>query len=151
FGSEKANPDKLTSGPGKEWDITRYLAIKLLPGAHQFHPVVEAAVNSARQAGVPAEAVTKILVSGPQARIDGSETPRDFVEAIHSLPYFIASAVADRDFSWVHATPEKIHNPAVVRLIKLIEADPSPPAFRYEWNWGGTVTIVTNSGARYTN
>ena len=77
--------------------------------------------------------------------------PRDQVEAIHSLHYFLASAVADKDFSWVHATPEKIHNQAVARLIGLVEADPSPPPVHYDWSWGATVTIVTRSGARYTS
>ena len=33
----------------------------------------------------------------------------------------------------------------------LVESDPSPPAVRYNWSWGGTVTIVTTSGARFTN
>jgi 2-methylcitrate dehydratase PrpD len=73
------------------------------------------------------------------------------VEAIHSLHYFLASAVADRDFSWVHATPGKIHNPAVVRLISLVEADPAPPPVHYDWSWGATVTIVTRSGGRYSS
>src|SRR5207302_10033166 len=73
------------------------------------------------------------------------------VEAIHSLPYFIASAVADKDFSWIHASPEKIHNPAVARLMDLVEPDPSPPPVRFNWSWGGTVTIVTRAGARYTS
>jgi 2-methylcitrate dehydratase PrpD len=73
------------------------------------------------------------------------------IEAIHSLHYFLASAAADRDFSWVHATEAGIHNPVVARLIGLVEADPSPPAIRYEWGWGATVTLVTTSGARYTS
>jgi 2-methylcitrate dehydratase PrpD len=128
------------------------MAIKLVPGAHAFHPAVEAAVNAARQSGVAPGEVTKILVSGPQIRTIGrGQPPKDLVEAIHSLQYFLASAVADKDFSWVHATPEKIHNPAVARLIGLIEADPSPPPVHYDWSWGGTVTIVTRSGARYTS
>jgi 2-methylcitrate dehydratase PrpD len=58
--------------------------------------------------------------------------------------------VADKDFTWVHATPEKIHSPVVARLMGLVEADPSPPPVHYDWSWGGTVTIVTRSGARYT-
>ena len=102
--------------------------------------------------GVPADDVAKILVSGPQIRTLGrGQPPKDLIEAIHSLHYFLASAVADKDFSWVHATPEKIHNPAVARLISLVEADPSPPLVQYAWSWGGTVTIVTKSGARYTS
>jgi len=152
FGGGKADTDKVTRDLGKEWDIVTHMAIKLVPGAHAFHPAVEAAVNAARQPGVSPGEVTKILVSGPQIRSLGrAQPPKDLIEAIHSLQYFLASAVADKSFSWVHATPEKIHNPEVARLIGLIEVDPAPPAVHYDWGWGGTVTIVTKSGARFTS
>jgi 2-methylcitrate dehydratase PrpD len=152
FGGGKVDTARLTRDFGKEWDIVTHMAIKLVPGAHAFHPAVEAAVNAARQSGVPPEEVARILVTGPQIRTIGrGQPPKDLVEAIHSLHYFIASAVADKDFSWVHATPDKIHSPAVARLIGLVEADPAPPAVHYDWSWGGTVTIVTRSGARYTS
>jgi 2-methylcitrate dehydratase PrpD len=152
FGGNTANARNLTRDFGKSWDIVTYLAIKLVPGAHAFHPSVEAAVNAARQANVAPDQVARILIAGSQSRtIVAGQRPKDMVEAIHSLPYFIASAVADKDFSWVHATPEKIHNPVVARLMDLVEPDPAPPTVRYEWSWGGTVTIVTKSGARYTN
>ncbi|HYR85875.1 MAG TPA: MmgE/PrpD family protein [Terriglobia bacterium] len=152
FGGGKVDTEKLTRDFGKDWDIVTHMAIKLVPGAHAFHPAVEAAVNAARQSGVPPADVTRILVSGPQIRSIGpGRPPKDLIEAIHSLHYFLASAVADKDFSWIHATPEKIHNPAVTRLIGLIQSDPSPPPVHYDWGWGGTVTIVTRSGARYTS
>jgi 2-methylcitrate dehydratase PrpD len=152
FGGDTADVASLTSESGKRWDILTYLAIKLVPGAHAFHPSVEAAVNAARQANVAPDQVVSILVAGSQARgVVAGQPPQDMVEAIHSLPYFIASAVADKDFSWVHATPEKIHNPVVTRLMDLVAPDPSPPPVHYDWSWGGTVTIVTRSGARFTS
>jgi 2-methylcitrate dehydratase PrpD len=135
----------------KEWEIVRYLAIKLVPGAHPFSSLVEAAVNVAREANVPPEDVVKILVSGQNRTVAGSRNPRDLVEAIHSLPYFLASAVADKDFSWIHATPAKIHSPNVSRLMLLVDSDPSPSQVHYDWGWGGTVTIVTRTGARFSS
>jgi 2-methylcitrate dehydratase PrpD len=151
FGGGKEGTERLTRDLGKEWDIVKYLAIKLWPGAHPFSGTVEAAINAARQSAVPPEEVAKILVSGQnQTTVGGSRRPGNLAEAIHSLPYFVASAVADKDFSWVHATPAKISSPIVARLMDLVEADPAPPAVRYDWGWGGTVTIVTRSGARYT-
>jgi 2-methylcitrate dehydratase PrpD len=152
FSDEKADASALTRDFGKEWDIVTYLAIKLVPGAHAFHPSVEAAVNAARQSGVAPDQVARILVSGAQSRtIASRQRPKDMVEAIHSLAYFIASAVADKNFSWIHATEEKIHNPEVARLMDLVESDPAPPPVHYAWSWGGTVTIVTKSGARYSS
>jgi 2-methylcitrate dehydratase PrpD len=152
FSDDKADASALTREFGKEWDIVTHLAIKLVPGAHAFHPSVEAAVNAARQSGVAPDQVARILVSGAQSRtITSGQPPKDMVEAIHSLPYFIASAVADKNFSWIHATPEKIQNPVVARLMSLVERDPAPPPVHYAWGWGGTVTIVTESGARYSS
>jgi 2-methylcitrate dehydratase PrpD len=152
FGGGKADTRSLTRELNNQWEINQYLAIKLVPGAHALQPAVEAAVAAARQAQVAPEDVAKILVSGPQIRARaGSQAPKDMIEAIHSLPYFVASAVADKDFSWVHATPEKIHRPVVARLIGLVETDPSPNPVHYDWGWGATVTIVTKSGARYTS
>jgi 2-methylcitrate dehydratase PrpD len=152
FGGGKQAVESLTTDLGKDWDIVQFYAVKLWPGAHPFSGTVEAAVNAARQANVAPEDVTKILVAGPnRTRVDGSRRPKDLVEAIHSLPYFVASAVADKDFTWVHATEAKIFNPVVTRLMDLVDADPAPPAVAYKWGWGGTVTVVTRSGARFTS
>jgi 2-methylcitrate dehydratase PrpD len=151
FSGGKPDASSLASDIGNDYQIARYLAIKLVPGAHALHPAVEAAVNAARQSQVRPEDIAKILVAGPQSGLVAGKAPTDMIEAIHSLSYFIASAVADKDFSWVHAAPEMIERPAIVRLIGLVEQDRSPSPVRYEWSWGATVTIVTRSGARYTS
>jgi 2-methylcitrate dehydratase PrpD len=135
-----------------EWDIVRFLAIKLWPGAHPFSGTVEAAVNAIRAADVPSEQVAQILISGRnRTSADGSRRPNDYTAGITSLPYFVASAVHDRDFSWVHATPEKMFDPAIHPLMDMVAIDPNPPRVDYEWGWGGTVTIVARSGARFTS
>ena len=152
FGGGAAAASRLTADLGQSWDIVDFLAIKLWPGAHPFSGTLEAAVNAARQANVAPDAVAKILVAGQgRTAVGGSRRPKDLVEAIHSLPYFVASAVADKDFTWVHATDAKIFDPAVTRLMDLVEVDPAPPPVEYKWSWGGTVTIVTTSGARFTS
>jgi 2-methylcitrate dehydratase PrpD len=78
-----------------------------------------------------------------------SEFPANYSDAIHSLPYFVAAAVADKDFTWIHASPSKYKSPVIVGLMDLVEADPAPPTVKYEWTWGGGVTIVTKAGARF--
>jgi 2-methylcitrate dehydratase PrpD len=136
----------------EEWDIVRYLAIKLWPGAHPFSGTVEAAVNAIREAGVAPSEIARILVSGRnRTRIDGSRRPQDYSAGITSLPYFVASAVKDGDFSWAHAAPEKMFDPALHPLMDIVELDPDPPAIDYRWSWGGTVTLVTRSGERFTS
>ena len=152
FGGGRDATPRLTANLGDDWDIVQFLAIKLWPGAHPLSGTVEAALNAAREANVSPDQVASILVAGPnRTTVGGSRRPRDLVEAIHSLPYFVASAVADRDFTWVHATEAKIFNPVVTRLMDLVDLDLMPPAVAYKWGWGGTVTIVLKSGARFTS
>jgi 2-methylcitrate dehydratase PrpD len=152
FGGGTDAVPRLAGDLGKRWDIVEYLAIKLWPGAHPFSGTLEAAVNAARQANVPADAVARILIAGPdRTTVGGSRRPRDLVEAIHSLPYFVASAVADKDFTWIHATEGKIFDPVVARLMNVVELDPAPPAVTYKWGWGGSVTVVTTNGQRFTS
>ena len=152
FGGGRDAVRLLSVDLGQRWDIVEFLAIKLWPGAHPFSGTLEAAVNAARQANVPADAVAKILIAGPdRTNIGGSRRPRDLVEAIHSLPYFVASAVADKEFTWVHATEGKIFDPTVAKLMGLVDLDPAPPQVTYKWSWGGSVTVVTTSGQRFTS
>jgi 2-methylcitrate dehydratase PrpD len=152
FGGGATAVDRLTADLGKEWDIVDFLAIKLWPGAHPFSGTVEAAMNAARQASVAPDAVAKILVAGQnRTTIQGSRRPGNLAEAIHSLSYYVAAAVADKDFTWAHATEAKFSDPRITRLMDLVDVDPAPPPVTYKWSWGGTVTIVTTSGARFTS
>ena len=151
FGGGASSVGRLTADLGTSWNIDDYLAIKLWPGAHPLSGMLEAAVTAAREGNVEASAVAQILVAGPPVRtMFGSRSPKDHVEAIHSLPYFVASAIADKNFTWVHATADKIFDPTVQRLMALVDPDPSPPDVQTRWSWAGTVTIVTTSGARIT-
>jgi len=153
FGNGKPDIARATRPLGPEWDITKFLAIKLVPGAHALHSSMEAAINAAKEANVAPADIAQILLSGPgKTSITYSKRPpKDMIEAIHSLPYFVASAIADRDFTWAQVAPEKIHRPVIAQLIALIDYDPAPPPIHYDWNWGGTVTIVTKSGKRFTS
>lgn len=150
FSGGKSDTLSLTRETG-DYQIARYLAVKLVPGAHALHPAVEAAVNAARQARVQPDQVAKILVAGPQSGLVAGKPPKDMIEAIHSLSYYLASAVADRDFSWIHAEPEMIQRPQIARLVALVAPDPAPASVHYDWGWGATVTIVTNSGQRFSS
>ncbi len=155
FGGGPTDTSSLTRVLNREsnesYQIARYLAVKLVPGAHALHPAVEAAINAARESTASPEDIAQIEVAGPQSALVASAPPRDTIQAIHSLSYYIASAVADKDFSWRNAEPAMIERPAIARLMKLVVRDPAPPAVKYEWPWGATVTIVTKTGARFTS
>ena len=151
FGGGKPDSASVARPIRGDYQIARYLAVKLVPGAHALHSSVEAAVNASRESGVKPDDVTQILVAGPQSGLVAGKPPADVIEAIHSLSYYVAAAVADKDFTWKHAEPEMIRRPEIVRLIGLVAQDKAPPPVRYEWGWGATVTIVTKSGARFSN
>ena len=149
FGGGPESVGKLTADLGASWDINDYLAIKLWPGAHPLSGMVEAAVMAARENNIAPDDVAQILVAGPfVSTMFGSRRPKDHVEAIHSMPYFVASAIADKTFTWAHATPEKIFDPVVQKLMSVVDPDPSPPPVKTIWQWAGTVTIVLKSGRR---
>ncbi len=151
FGGGAESVARLTADLGASWNIDDYLAIKLWPGAHPLSGMVEAAFTAAREGNVAANDVAQILVAGSSVKtMFGSRRPKDHVEAIHSLPYFVASAIADKTFTWVHASADKIFDPTVQGLMALVDPDPSPPAVKTRWLWAGTVTLVTKSGARIT-
>lgn len=152
FGNSSVDREAVTRPLSAPWDIERFLAIKLVPGAHALHSSLEAAIEASKQANVPAGEVARIIHSGPpKTSITYEPTvPTNMVEAIHSLPYFLATGVADRAFDWSHLAVEKMRRPEIVRLVGLVEYEPVPAGTRYEWNWGGTVTLVTRSGVRYS-
>jgi 2-methylcitrate dehydratase PrpD len=33
----------------------------------------------------------------------------------------------------------------------VVQQDPTTPTVHYDWSWGSTVTVVTESGARFTS
>lgn len=135
-----------------DYQIARYLAVKLVPGAHALHCAVEAAINAAKAMPGGPDDVAKILVAGPQGELASSgRAPKNVDEAIHSLPFYLASAVTDRKFTWSSTDPKTIERPEIARLIGLVEKDPNPNPARYEWSWSATVTLVAKSSQRYSS
>jgi 2-methylcitrate dehydratase PrpD len=153
FGNNTVDLDTIARPMQAPCDIERFLAIKLVPGAHALHSSLEAAIEASKQANVPAAEIARIIHSGPAKTSITYETrvPADMVEAIHSLPYFLATGVADRGFDWSHITVQKMQRPEIARLMGLVEYEPVPAGMRYAWNWGGSVTLITNAGGRYTS
>jgi 2-methylcitrate dehydratase PrpD len=68
----------------------------------------------------------------------------------HSPAYFLAAGVADRDFSWVHATPARIADPVIHQLIDKVRVGPPPTAHVEQYRQGATVTIQTRDGRTFS-
>jgi len=144
----------VTKDLGTSWDITTDMAIKLVPGGHPHHAAAEAAANAATAGNVdPADVVSIVLSSAKYRTLPGPKHPTDLIGVAHSPAYFIAAAIADRGYGWVHASPEKVADPVIARLIDKITVDPSPPPYpdRFPHHHGATVTITLTDGRRFSD
>jgi 2-methylcitrate dehydratase PrpD len=141
-----------TSGIGQSWDILTDMAIKLVPGGHPYHALGEAAANAAREGEIAAEEVERITISRPgMTALTGPLHPGDLIGMAHSPAYFVAAGVADREFSWVHASAAKIADPLIHRLIDRIVVETPPTGDVARYRQGATVTVRTRDGRSSTN
>ncbi|MFJ1258518.1 MmgE/PrpD family protein [Cupriavidus sp. CuC1] len=143
---------EVTRGLGDDWKILTDMAIKLVPGGHPYHAIGEAAANAARMADVPASEITAIICSRPNARqIKGPRHPTDLIGVAHSPYYFAAAGAVDREFTWAHASPEKIMDPAIRRLLDLVEVGEPPTENVERYKQGATVTVKARDGRSFTS
>src|SRR5207244_1649247 len=73
------------------------------------------------------------------------------IDMAHSPAYFLAAGAADRAFSWAHASPAKIADPVIHRLIDKVRVGPPPTENADSYRQGATVTIRTTDGRSVTN
>ena len=142
----------VTGGLGQSWDIVTDMAIKLAPGGHPHHALAEAAANAARAGGFAPEEIETITLARPGVTAIAEPLhPSDLIGMAHSPAYFLAAGAADRDFSWVHATPAKINDPVINQLIDKVRIG-SPPANNVAlYRQGATVTIRSTDGRSRTS
>jgi 2-methylcitrate dehydratase PrpD len=142
----------ITRGLGESWDIVTDMAVKLAPGGHPHHALAEAAAKAARYGGFAPEEIETITVSRPGLTALAEPLhPADLVGMAHSPAYFLAAGAADRAFSWVHATPPKISDPIIHRLIDKIRVGPPPTANIERYRQGATVSIRATDGRTSTS
>jgi 2-methylcitrate dehydratase PrpD len=138
---------RVTGGLGQSWDIITDMAIKLVPGGHPYHALAEAAANAAKQEAIMPEAIENITVSRPGlAALTGPLHPTDLIGMAHSPAYFLAAGAANREFSWSHATAEKIRDPVIHQLIDKVRVGAPPTENASRYRQGATVAIRTMDG-----
>jgi 2-methylcitrate dehydratase PrpD len=137
---------------GQSWDIITDMAIKLAPGGHPYHALAEAAANVAKAADIEPEAIESITVSRPGlTALTGPLHPSDLIGMAHSPAYFLAAGAANRDFSWIHATADKISDPVIHQLTDKIRVGAPPTDDLGRYRQGATVTIQTKDGRSSTS
>src|SRR5712692_8582129 len=143
---------RATRDLGAAWDIVTDMAVKLVPGGHPYHALAEAAANAARDGHVTAAEVESITVSRPgMTALTGPLHPADLIDMAHSPAYFLAAGVADRDFSWVHATAAKIADPLIHGLIDRVRVGAPPEDNAARYRQGASVTIRARDGRSFTS
>jgi 2-methylcitrate dehydratase PrpD len=142
----------VTQELGEEWDIITDMAIKLVPGGHPSHALAEAAANAAKAGNVSPDEVETITLSRPGVTaLSGPLHPGNLIDMAHSPAYFLAAGVADKDFSWVHATEAKITDPVIHQLLGKVRVGEPPTEHVEQYKQGATVTIRTKDGKTFSN
>src|SRR6266849_3754538 len=146
--------EDVTKDLGASWDIATNMAVKLVPGGHPHHAAAEAAANAAIAGDVDPRDVASIVLSSAKYRtLPGPKHPTDLIGVAHSPAYFIAAAVADRGYGWIHASPAKVADPLIGQLIDKVTVDPNPPPYpdRFPHHHGATVTITLKDGRQFSD
>ena len=144
--------ERVTSDLGQAWDIITDMAIKLVPGGHPSHALAEAAANAARAGNIAPDDVETITLSRPGVTaLSGPVHPTDLIGMAHSPAYFLAAGVADKDFSWVHATAAKITDPVIHQLLDKVRVGAPPTDNVERYQQGATVTIRTKGGRTFSS
>jgi 2-methylcitrate dehydratase PrpD len=151
FGGPDADAAGITRDLGKSWDIVTDMAFKLMPGAHPYHALAEAAANAAREGNVAASEIAAIEVSRPGwTKLPGPLHPDDLISMAHSPAFFVAAGAHDKRFGWEHAGADKIAERSIHALIGKVRVGPQP-ADGTGYRQGATVTIETTDCRKVTN
>ncbi|CAN1522266.1 2-methylcitrate dehydratase [Burkholderiaceae bacterium] len=146
--------EDITKDFGETWDICTDMAIKLMPGAHPFHAVAEAAANAAIEGNVHPEEIKEVMISAAQMKDwMAPHHPTDLISAAHSVVYFVAAAIVDRGFTWKHINKESMMDPKIAALQDKVVFDPHPAPLpdRFTHRHGGTVIITLKDGRKISN
>jgi 2-methylcitrate dehydratase PrpD len=147
--------DDIARGLGHDWDIVTDMAIKLMPGAHPFHATAEAAADAARAGNVQPDDIERVTISAAVqwTNFKGEPHPRNLVDAAHSLVYFVAASIVDRQFGWDAMTLEKMMDPVIARIQDKVVLDPNPAPLpdRFPHRHGGSVSILLKDGRLFSS
>jgi 2-methylcitrate dehydratase PrpD len=145
--------EEVTQDLGTSWDISTDMAIKLMPGAHPYHAIAQATIEIATQHDLKPCEIAGIVLSAPQVRpwSQRAARPDDLISAAHSVPYFIACALARRTVDWDLFSEARMRDPEIVALIDKVQLDPSPAPWpdRFPHRHGGIVTVTCTDGRSF--
>ncbi|TPQ39773.1 MmgE/PrpD family protein [Cupriavidus pinatubonensis] len=148
---EQADSAAIGRDLGERWNILENLGIKLIPGGHPHHAVAQAAAQAAIEGSVDPAYVEAIDISRPGfQRYANTAFPTDLIGMAHSAMFFAAAGVADREFTWTHASDAKIMDPVIRGLLGKVRVVGPPTEDLERFLSGAVVTIHMADGRSYT-
>lgn len=154
FGEGPTPPNllKVLDKVGADWQILTNMGIKLMPGVHNFHAMVEAAILASEQSSFTVDDVAAIAVAQPgMTALPGPRYPTDRIGLIHSACYFVAVAVAQRRFTPEHVSSmEHVSDPSVQALLARVQVGELPAGDLSGWRVGASVTITLKDGRSFS-
>lgn len=117
-----AHLEALTDGLGARYELMAN-AFKPYPCGVIAHPVIDAALSLRNGQGLVPEELDRLTVRlNPAAlRLAGPRHPKDPFEAAVSVHHWAAAAIADGAAGIEQSLPERLADPAIVRLRERIE------------------------------
>ncbi|MBI2165082.1 MAG: MmgE/PrpD family protein [Chloroflexi bacterium] len=145
--------EAITRSLGEDWDIVTDMALKLIPGVHGMHALVEAAILAAKAGNVMPKEVERITVAGSPflKTVYAHLHPQDFPGMIHSLSFYMALCVAEKEFAWDSISLRKLNDPVLRSLQEKVRLELVPGRTAADYPRGGTVTITTKDGRSYSH
>jgi len=136
--------EDVTKDLGRAWDITTDHGDQAGTRGHPHHAAAEAAANAGdRRTRRPGGRGRHQALIGQVPSLPGPRHPTDLIGVAHSPAYFIAAAVADRDYGWIHVSPVKVADPVIRQLIDKVTVNRTRHRTRTasRHHHGATVTI----------
>jgi 2-methylcitrate dehydratase PrpD len=146
--SDSSDKAKLVEGLGKEFPI--YIEYKPYSCARPIHNAIDCALELRSKYGVKPENITAIKVERhPRwANYHGINAPRSYHEAQVSLPYAVAVAFVDGKAFLEQYSEEKLNDPLVRRLTRMVHIEPMEGLPR---DVSCRMTIITSEGSSFTS
>jgi 2-methylcitrate dehydratase PrpD len=119
-GSDRCDFERLTAGLGDEW-LTRETEFKIHPSIGINHPAYWATKQLVEEHAVRAEDVERVRVTTLWAERIGDNSPVGEVDAQFSLPYTVAATILGEPLGAGMYAQERRDDPALRRLLGLIE------------------------------
>ena len=149
---DRYSKESLIGELGQRWEIL-YTYTKLYPTCRHCHPAIDLAIAMREQLNVDLSEIRAINVktySVALSEVAEKVVPRNFEEALFSMPFSLAIALKEGDVCLHHFSPANLRDESLIKLAKKVhilldkEIDSNYPLHR-----GAILQIILNDGKSF--